>query len=116
LLKSKIHRATVSAGNMKREGGLTNPAYLTAKSGLHPCERILSRNLANGDRFKAYAIPGQRASGQIILNGEMAHAGKQGDLLTVVNFAVADRKRAAKWEPWVVVPGPGNPVVNARGM
>ena len=116
LLKSKIHRATVTGGNVKYEGSLTIAIDLMEKVGLCPYEKILCGNMANGERFETYTIPGQRGSGQIIMNGAVAHLGKKGDLLTIMNFAVVDRKQAAKWKPRVIVLGKGNKIVGERGI
>jgi aspartate 1-decarboxylase len=116
LLKSKIHRATVTGGNVKYEGSLTIPVDLMEKAGLHPYEKILCGNMANGERFETYAIPGERGSGQFILNGAVAYLGKKGDLLTVMNFAVVDEKKAPKWKPRVIVLGKGNKIVDERGI
>jgi aspartate 1-decarboxylase len=116
LLKSKIHRATVTGGNVKYEGSLTIAIDLMEKVGLCPYEKILCGNMANGERFETYTIPGQRGSGQIIMNGAVAHLGKKGDLLTIMNFAVVDKKKAAKWKPRVIVLGKGNKIVGERGI
>ena len=116
LLKSKIHRATVTGGNVKYEGSLTIAIDLMEKVGLREYEKILCGNMANGERFETYAIPGKRGSGEIILNGAVAHLGKKGDLVTIMNFAVVDAKAAEKWKPRVVVLGPGNRIVNERGI
>ena len=116
LLKSKIHRASVTGGNVKYEGSLTIAIDLMEKVGLHPYEKILCSNMANGERFETYAIPGKRGAGEIILNGAAALLGKKGDLLTIMNFAVVDQKKAAKWKPRVIVLGKGNKVVNKRGI
>ena len=116
LLKSKIHRATVTGGNVKYEGSLTIAIDLMEKVGLCPYEKILCGNMANGERFETYAIAGKRGSGQIIMNGAVAHLGKKGDLLTIMNFAVVDKKRAAKWKPRVIVLGKGNKIVDERGI
>jgi len=116
LLKSKIHRATVTGGNVKYEGSLTIAIDLMEKVGLQEYERILGSNMANGERFETYVIRGKRGSGQIIMNGAVAHLGKKGDLLTIMNFAVVDKKRAAKWKPRVIVLGKGNKIVDERGI
>ncbi len=116
LLKSKIHRATVTGGNVKYEGSLAIAVDLMEKAGLHPYEKILCGNMANGNRFETYAIPGKRGSGQIILNGAVAHLGKKGDLLTIMNFALVDQKKVSKWKPRVIVLGKGNQVVDKRGI
>ena len=116
LLKSKIHRATVTGGNVKYEGSLTIAIDLMEKAGLQEYERILCGNMANGERFETYVIRGKRGSGQIIMNGAVAHLGKKGDLLTIMNFAVFDQGKAKKWKPRVIVLGKGNKIVDERGI
>ena len=116
LLKSKIHRATVTGGDINYEGSLTIAADLMAGAGLLPYERILCGNMANGERFETYAIPGKRGSGEIILNGAVAHLGKKGDVLTIMSFAAVSKKKAARWKPQVIVLGKGNKIVAKRGI
>jgi aspartate 1-decarboxylase len=116
LLKSKIHRATVTGGNLKYEGSLTIAIDLMEKVGLQEYERILCGNMANGNRFETYVIRGKRGSGQIIMNGAVAHLGKKGDLLTIMNFAAFDQAKAKKWKPRVIVLGKGNKIVDKRGI
>jgi aspartate 1-decarboxylase len=116
LLKSKIHRATVTGGDVNYEGSLTIAVDLMEKAGLRPYEKILCGNLANGGRFETYAIPGKRGSGEIILNGAVAHLGKKGDLLTIMNFATFGKAKAKKWKPRMIVLGRGNKIVSQRGI
>jgi aspartate 1-decarboxylase len=116
LLKSKIHRATVTGGNVEYEGSLTIAADLMKAAGLRPYERILCSNLANGNRFETYVITGKRGSGDIILNGAAAHLGKKGDLLTIMSFASVSKKKAEKWKPCCIVLGKGNKIVSKRGI
>ena len=116
LLKSKIHRATVTGGNVNYEGSLTISADLMEKCGLQEYERILCGNMANGQRFETYVIRGKRGSGEIILNGAVAHLGKKGDLITIMNFAGISQKKAKKWKPCVIVLGKGNKIVDSRGI
>jgi aspartate 1-decarboxylase len=116
LLKSKIHRATVTGGDVNYEGSLTISADLMEKCGLQEYEKILCGNMANGERWETYAIKGKRGSGEIIMNGAVTHLGKKGDLLTIMNFAVVSQKKAKKWKPQVVVLGKGNKVVGTRGI
>ena len=116
LLKSKIHRATVTGGNVKYEGSLTIAADLADKAGLQEYERILCGNMANGERFETYVIRGRRGSGEIILNGAVAHLGKKGDLLTIMSFASVSKKKAKNWKPRVIVLGKGNKIVDERGI
>jgi aspartate 1-decarboxylase len=116
LLKSKIHRATVTGGNVEYEGSLTVAADLMDKIGLQEYERILCGNMANGERFETYVIRGKRGSGEIVMNGAVAHLGKKGDLLTIMNFAVFTKAEAKKWKPRVIVLGKGNKIMDARGI
>ena len=116
LLKSKIHRATVTGGELHYEGSLTISADLMDKCGLKEYEKILCGNMANGERFETYAIQGKKGAGEIILNGATAHLGKKGDLLTIMSFACVGKKAAKKWQPRVIVLGKGNKIVDERGI
>jgi aspartate 1-decarboxylase len=116
LLKSKIHRATVTGGDVNYEGSLTISADLMEKCGLQEYEKILCGNMANGHRWETYAIRGKKDAGEIILNGAVAHLGKKGDILTIMNFAAVSQRKAKKWKPRVIVLGKGNKVVSTRGI
>jgi aspartate 1-decarboxylase len=114
LLKSKIHRATVTGASIDYEGSLTIAADLADMVGLRPYERILVGNLAGGQRFETYVILGAAGSGVIELNGATAHRGKKGDRLTIMAFGQFDAREAARHEPAVIVLGPGNAVVKSK--
>jgi len=116
LLKSKIHRAQITAGNLDYEGSLTIDRDLMERIGLHPYERILCSNMANAARFETYAIPGDRGSGQIILNGAAALLGKPGDRLTIMSFTEVTDQEAKFWKPKVIVLGAKNAIVNEHGI
>jgi aspartate 1-decarboxylase len=116
LLKSKIHRARVTAANVNYEGSLGIDRDFMDRVGLLPFERILCGNMANGERFETYAIPAQRGSRAIILNGAVAHLGKVGDRITIMSFAGVEKKKVKKWQPRVIVLGPRNEVINERGI
>ena len=115
LLKSKIHRARVTAANVSYEGSLGIDAALMERAGLLPHERILCGNMANGARFETYAIAAPRGSRAIVLNGAVAHLGKVGDRLTIMSFGTVDKAQARKWRPWVIVLGARNEVLSERG-
>jgi len=115
MLKSKIHRATVTGSSVNYEGSLTIDLDLMDRVGLLPYERVLAANMANGARFETYAIPGERGKREIILNGATAHLGKPGDRLTIMNFIELDVKIAPKWKPKVIVLDEQNRIVNERG-
>ena len=107
LLKSKIHRAAVTGGDVNYEGSLTIDQDWMDEVGLVAYERILCSNMANGNRFETYAIPGRRGAGEIILNGAAAHLGKKGDLLTIMSFAGVARGQSRRWKPRILVLGRG---------
>jgi aspartate 1-decarboxylase len=116
LLKSKIHRATVTAASVDYEGSLTIAEDLMEEAGLRAHERILCSNMANGARWETYVIRGGRGSGAIELNGAVAHLGKPGDRITIMAFSEVEESAADRWQPRVVVLGPGNAVASRRGM
>jgi aspartate 1-decarboxylase len=116
LLKSKIHRATVTGGDLKYEGSLTISGDLMDKCGLQEYEKILCGNMANGNRFETYVIRGKKGAGEIIMNGAVSHLGKKGDLLTIMSYASVGRKAARKWKPRVIVLGKGNKIIDERGI
>jgi aspartate 1-decarboxylase len=116
LLKSKIHRATVTGGDLNYEGSLTISGDLMDKCGLREYEKILCGNMANGERFETYTIRGPEGTGEIIMNGAVAHLGKKGDMLTIMNFALFTPEEAKAWQPRVVVLGKGNVIIDERGI
>ncbi len=116
LLKSKIHRAQVTGAHVDYEGSLTIAADLMDKVGLYPYEKILCSNLANGQRFETYAIPGEAGSGKIVLNGATAHLGKPGDRITIMSFTTVESAIAKAWQPQVIVLGERNAILHERGI
>ena len=116
VLKSKIHRAQVTAGNVEYEGSLTIDRDLMDKVGFVPYERILCSNMANAERFETYVIAGTPGSREIVLNGAAAHLGKPGDRLTIMSFTEIDVTHARFWKPRVIVLGEKNAVVTERGI
>ena len=116
LLKSKIHRAAVTAANLEYEGSMTIDRELMEKVGLLPYEKILCSNMANAARFETYAIPGERGSRQVILNGAAAHLGKPGDRLTIMSFTEIEAGEAKFWKPHVIVLNEKNEIVSERGI
>ncbi len=116
LLKSKIHRARVTAANVEYEGSMSIDLDLMEKVGLLPYEKILCSNMANAARFETYAIPGERGSKAIVLNGAAAHLGKPGDKLTIMSFTEVDAEEGKDWKPRVIVLGEKNIIINERGI
>ena len=116
VLKSKIHRAQITAGDVNYEGSLGIARDLMDKVGMLPYERILCGNTANGERFETYAIPAEPGSGQIILNGATARLGKPGDRITIMSFTEVEFVEAQSWKPLIIVLGEKNAIVNERGI
>jgi len=116
MLKSKIHRAVVTGANVNYEGSLTIDRDLMEKVGLLSYEKILCSNLANAARFETYVIPGERSSGQIVLNGAAAHLGKPGDRLTIMSFTEVELAEAKNWKPHIIVLGDKNAIIDERGL
>jgi aspartate 1-decarboxylase len=111
LLKSKIHRATVTGASLDYEGSLTVSTDLAELVGLIPYEKILVANLSNGQRFETYAIYGPARGGIIELNGATAHLGKIGDRMTIMSFALFTAEEAMTYRPRVVLLNQRNEVV-----
>jgi aspartate 1-decarboxylase len=100
--KSKIHRATVTGGNINYEGSITIDPVLIKKAGLIPFEKVQVANATNGNRFETYVIEGKKGAGEIILNGAAAHKGKAGDTVIIIAYAHIDAKKAKKFKPSLV--------------
>jgi aspartate 1-decarboxylase len=115
LLKSKIHRATVTGASLHYEGSMTISADLAQRVGLLPYERILVGNMGNGERFETYVIYGEPGEGQIQLNGATAHLGKIGDRVTIMNFGSFTPEEAADHHPRVIVLNERNEVTRFEG-
>jgi aspartate 1-decarboxylase len=111
LLKSKIHRATVTGASVDYEGSLTISSDLAELVGLLEYEKILVGNLNNGERFETYAIYGEPHRGIIELNGATAHLGKMGDHLTIMSFARLASEEAAIHGPRMLVLDEKNEIV-----
>jgi aspartate 1-decarboxylase len=105
MLKSKIHGAAVTDVQIEYEGSLTIDRRLMDRVGLLPFEKILVANMANGERFETYAIPGEPGSGVICLNGATAHKGQVGDRLIVFSFCTLTPEEARTHRPVVIRAG-----------
>ena len=113
LLKSKIHRATVTGASVDYEGSLTIASDLAKRVGLLPYERILVGNMGNGERFETYVIYGPHGSGAIELNGATAHLGKIGNRLTIMSYAWLDEEQTIRHKPAVIVLDEKNRVIRS---
>jgi len=111
ILKSKIHQATVTGFNMEYEGSIIVDRGLMDEVGLLPYEKVLVANMATGDRFETYAIPGDKGSGAIELNGATARLGQSGDRVIIFSFARITEAEALTFSPKIVLLDENNRVV-----
>ena len=116
LLKSKLHRATVTGASLHYEGSLTISSDLAELVELRPYEKILVSNLGTGERFETYVIYGKPHKGLIELNGATARLGEIGDRLTIMNFASYSAEEAAKHQPRVLLLDEKNQIVRDNGL
>jgi aspartate 1-decarboxylase len=103
LLRSKIHRATVTDSNLQYEGSLTVDEDLLRFVDIVPYEQIKIYNVTNGERFDTYAIAGPAGSGVVCLNGAAARKGAKGDLIIIASYGHYDELEVRKHEPKVVL-------------
>jgi aspartate 1-decarboxylase len=87
MLKSKIHRATITEANLAYEGSLTVDANLLKDADILPYEMVHIYNISNGERFQTYAIEGEANGGVICLNGAAARRGAVGDLIIITTYS-----------------------------
>ncbi len=103
ILKSKIHRATITETNLEYVGSLTIDEDLMDAAGIMANEAVLVADLNNGTRHWTYAMPGERGSGAMCTNGAAAHLVNKGDLVIVMCFGYFTVEEAAAHRPKVVL-------------
>jgi len=101
MLKSKLHRATVTDANVEYEGSVTIDRDLMDAADLLEHERVDIWDVTNGSRLSTYVIPGERGSGTIGINGAAAHLVKPGDYVIIASFIQLEDAAARAWEPRV---------------
>jgi len=111
LMKSKIHRATLTGVDMNYEGSIVIDSALMEEVGLVKWEKVLVSNLNTGDRFETYVIPGPARSGKIALNGAAARLGQVGDRVIIFSFATYLEAEARNHQPRIVQVDEENRVV-----
>jgi aspartate 1-decarboxylase len=102
MLKSKIHRATVTHADLHYVGSVTVDSDLLDAADLLPGERVAIVDVTNGARLETYVIPGERGSGVIGINGAAAHLVHPGDLVILISYAQLDDELARRFQPRVV--------------
>jgi aspartate 1-decarboxylase len=121
LLKSKIHRATVTDANLEYEGSVTIDSELLKAADIWVHERVEVYNIDNGERFATYAISGPPGSGVICVNGAAAHLVKPGHKVIIASYvqleeaAIAAAGKGGSYEPRVIlVDGANRPKAKAQ--
>lgn len=102
VLKSKIHQATVTGVDMNYQGSIVVDAALMEEVRLFPYEKVLVANMATGDRFETYVIPGEVGSGRIELNGATARLGQIGDSVIIFSFAAISEAETKTHSPRII--------------
>ncbi|MDE6535544.1 MAG: aspartate 1-decarboxylase [Muribaculaceae bacterium] len=104
VLKSKIHRVTVTEANLDYIGSITIDSALMEAAGIIPGERVYIVDNNNGERFDTYAIPGEAGSGVICLNGAAARRVHRGDVVIIMAYAFVTPEEGAEIKPRLVFP------------
>lgn len=103
MLKSKLHRATVTDANLNYEGSITIDEELMLLADLLPYEKVAIYNVTNGERFTTYVIKGSAGSGVICINGAAAHKAKRGDIVIIASYVVVPAAESENWHPKCVL-------------
>jgi len=103
MLRSKIHRATVTDANLEYEGSLTVDPLLLETAGILPYEQVSVSNLNNGERFETYVIPGKTGAGEMVLNGPTARKGVKGDKVIVFCYEYFNEEELINFKPRIVL-------------
>lgn len=110
ILKSKIHRATVTEANLDYIGSISIDENLLDAANLIENERVYIYNITNGERFDTYIIKAEPGSGTIGLNGAAARKVQKNDLVIIVSYATMDFELAKEFEPLILFPDENNKI------
>jgi aspartate 1-decarboxylase len=111
LLKSKIHRATVTDANLLYQGSVSIDPVLMEAADLVHHERVEIYNCTNGERFATYAIPGTPGMGEIVINGAAAHKARPGDVIILATYADYEDAECRSHKPSLVFVDARNRIV-----
>jgi aspartate 1-decarboxylase len=104
VLKSKIHRVTITGANLNYIGSIAIDEDLMDAANIIENEKVQVLNLNNGERLDTYVIKGKRGSGEVCLNGAAARKVIVGDVVLIVSFAMLDTQEAKSFKPVVIFP------------
>ncbi|MDA8127594.1 MAG: aspartate 1-decarboxylase [Betaproteobacteria bacterium] len=114
MLKSKLHRATVTHSELHYEGSCAIDETLLDAANIHEYEQIHIYNVTNGERFTTYAIRAARGSGIISVNGAAAHKANPGDLVIIATYAAYNELELARYAPELVYVDADNRIMDTR--
>ncbi|MBS4014436.1 MAG: aspartate 1-decarboxylase [Bacteroidetes bacterium] len=110
ILKSKIHRATVTEANLNYIGSITIDEDLMDASGIVENEKVHIVNINNGERIETYVIKGERGSGMICMNGPAARKTQPGDIVIIMAYVMITPEEAKTFKPMIVFPNDNNKI------
>lgn len=114
MLKSKIHRATLTGANLDYEGSITIDETLMEAADILPFEQVQIYDIDNGNRFETYVIKGEKDNGEICVNGAAARLVSNGDLIIIASYFNLDEKEVVEHKPKLVYVDEKN-VIEAKG-
>jgi aspartate 1-decarboxylase len=114
MFHAKIHRARVTEADLHYVGSVTVDQELLEAAGILPYEQVDIYDLTNGARLTTYALPGERGSGEIKINGAAAHLVRPGDLVILVAYGVFEEEEARSLKPTVVLVDERNRILEGR--
>lgn len=116
MMKSKIHRATVTEANLNYVGSITIDEHLMELADIWPNEKVQIVNNYNGARLETYVIPGPKHSGVICLNGAAARLVQPGDNVIIISYASMTNEEARQYKPNIVFVDRGNNPVEVMNL
>ena len=111
ILKSKIHRATITAADLNYIGSIGIDEDLMEHANLLENEKVHVYNINNGERLETYVLKAERGSGTISLNGAAARKAAVGDLIIIVSYASMEFEKARNFKPVILFPNHQNKLV-----
>lgn len=113
VLKSKIHRVTVTDSDLDYIGSVEIDVALMEAANFIEGEKVTIVNINNGERLETYVITGKRGSGTISLNGPAARKAMKGDIVIIISYATLEFEEAKTFKPWIVFPDEKSNTLNA---
>ncbi|HSH53001.1 MAG TPA: aspartate 1-decarboxylase [Bacteroidales bacterium] len=108
VVKSKIHKVTVTDANLQYVGSITIDEDLMDAANIIENEKVQVVNINNGERIETYVIKGKRGSGEICMNGPAARKATVGDVIIIISYASLDFEKAKKFKPSLIFPDTAN--------